>query len=825
MASSAKKRKLEEIETSSSGDFSLGPRSDSDLEDDELDDRGHRTYTSAPTSNRNLSYIEEDEHDDDLSNMNSPQETYPPLNSDDLSEILEALKASRFLETEWKELGLNLGLPFNKLQKIENDQKTTSRCLMDCLNEWLSRADEDERTWDFLADCLRRLDQNASSKKVLEIGNCLKILHKYRHELRSLNLNEIAYRMKKEGINVIVNLPVKINLQKAVYEDHKHLLTFARVLKMERHEELANNIIRDYKNLFPSNLSVTAPNTETHNSSSNTGTMEIHDPFFKTEFNNMKHHFGTLFYDIGPLIEAAIPSLDEMKRLIRSCHPDLKTNLSSSGESFDEVFSIVREKCSIIDIVLLEHIVDKYYIESDLISEYKGKLDDFGTNYLRSCYYEQLKSLPLPHLKCETIRFIVDWRPETTTLADIKRLIQNAFKDLATKVEIIFLKEGSSIIIICFFPHHLMDLLLVEANDNIGVLKEMGLLLLTIGYITVYDIKKVDVCELEPAIHDLSIDDEEPIAEQVEMEEGNVMDPEKILLKKTLEEKDQKIKEQDLHIKKTTRKWQDKYKELDRSKEEFIKLKDQQIQELLKDKELMLEELQKFRSKDAALPTSQDMYLLLKLETTGLPKQGQYPDICQIATLEMNSEEEWNCYIIPEKEIKPSAAELNKFEVHISEKGERTLTQNGQKVPAKDYAVGLQDFYDYLRKKSIDHRKVHPNGNVILVAHNCMNFDAPILLNAFVKMNITSAQDLLNMGVFFVDTYKILQIAKPSFLEGHSLSLPHLCEEFFHEKFPDDNAQEKLLVLRKVLNDSDFGFTTLSKLSFYKFSPQPLLDF
>jgi DNA polymerase III alpha subunit (gram-positive type) len=269
---------------------------------------------------------------------------------------------------------------------------------------------------------------------------------------------------------------------------------------------------------------------------------------------------------------------------------------------------------------------------------------------------------------------------------------------------------------------------------------------------------------------------------------------------------------------------------------ERLKQKEQQIQKLLKDiKELKLEKLQQRRSKDTTSPSSQDisptlnevdMYLLLKLETTGLPdKQGRYPDICQIATLEMNSEEEWNCYIIPEKEIKPSAAELNKFEVHISEKGERTLTQNGQKVPAKDYAVGLQDFYDYLRKKSIDHRKVHPNGNVILVAHNCMNFDAPILLNAFVKMNITSAQDLLNMGVFFVDTYKILQIAKPSFLEGHSLSLPHLCEEFFHEKFPDDNAQEKLLVLRKVLNDSDFGFTTLSKLSFYKFSPQPLLDF
>jgi hypothetical protein len=57
---------------------------------------------------------------------------------------------------------------------------------------------------------------------------------------------------------------------------------------------------------------------------------------------------------------------------------------------------------------------------------------------------------------------------------------------------------------------------------------------------------------------------------------GDLMDPEKILVTKTLEEKDQKIREQDFYIKKTKEKlseWQDNYKQLEvlhRSKEGMI---------------------------------------------------------------------------------------------------------------------------------------------------------------------------------------------------------------------------------------------------------------
>ena len=78
-----------------------------------------------------------------------------------------------FPETNWYELGLRLGLNKNTLDVIEkNHPRDVSRCMTECLSQWLSRADNvDSRggaNLDSLSDALRFMNETAVAEKLSE---------------------------------------------------------------------------------------------------------------------------------------------------------------------------------------------------------------------------------------------------------------------------------------------------------------------------------------------------------------------------------------------------------------------------------------------------------------------------------------------------------------------------------------------------------------------------------------------------------------------------------------------------------------------------------
>ncbi|XP_019850766.1 PREDICTED: ranBP-type and C3HC4-type zinc finger-containing protein 1-like [Amphimedon queenslandica] len=117
-------------------------------------------------------------------------------------------------------------------------------------------------------------------------------------------------------------------------------------------------------------------------------------------------------------------------------------------------------------------------------------LEEFCEDKLTMFSNRQLKRLSSSLLTCETIKFVLKWNPSKHSLSNIKALLSKTFKD--NQVEVVVIKEGNSIIVTCYAPHYLMESLLVTARDNIDMLKEMGLISLTIGYYTVYDELAID---------------------------------------------------------------------------------------------------------------------------------------------------------------------------------------------------------------------------------------------------------------------------------------------------------------------------------------------
>ena len=213
------------------------------------------------------------------------------------------------------------------------------------------------------------------------------------------------------------------------------------------------------------------------------------EPEFKVEFDRINDSLGTMIFDVAPYIEAAIPSLEHLISYIRIIRPELRPQLSLA-KSFNDVLEIIRDNCSITNVILLENIVKKYSVAEahEIITEYDNGLTKFCDKDICGI---KLKEISL--LTCNTIKFIVDWEVDKCTLNNIKAFLQRAFRNLVKRVEVVEAKEGNSITITCYAPHHLMDALVTEAQENIEILKKLGLIELTIGYYTVYSKHEVSV--------------------------------------------------------------------------------------------------------------------------------------------------------------------------------------------------------------------------------------------------------------------------------------------------------------------------------------------
>ena len=200
--------------------------------------------------------------------------------------------------------------------------------------------------------------------------------------------------------------------------------------------------------------------------------------------------FGKLFYTVAPLIARGIPSLQDLKTYLRMCFRELRP-LLVTAESFNDVIEIVQDKCTIINICCLEGIVDQYDITEakEHITNYNTTVDAFCERIKADvcCNQSFMMSSSSHLLICETIVFILDWEADKCTLIDIKGLLSKAFKGLAKSVQVRAVNEGNSIIVTCYAPQSLIDLLLMTAKDNLDLLKQLGVIKLTIGYCTIYN--------------------------------------------------------------------------------------------------------------------------------------------------------------------------------------------------------------------------------------------------------------------------------------------------------------------------------------------------
>jgi hypothetical protein len=445
-----------------------------------------------------------------------------------LNEVEETLTSNSFPRVKWRSLGLKLGLYYNTLDEIATKHREIpSDCLYECLSMWLKGADNCLQTgpisWETLAAVLKKMQEVKVAEKIEELVKetelkyppC-QVLQKFQERLALVQLPFKLLCTEKliecqKLVRYDINDEVLIvgdlfkELRNGVYKDHNKLLLLVRILQLQGSFELAQDILKDYNQAMSQESHVRISSCRSSSSivvSPDSGILEINlPPTEQVEFDKIQQSLGSLLHRVAPLIEASVPSINDLKKFLGRCDPDIK-GLLKQAVSFDDVFDIVENKCSIINITIIEKIVDEYSVEEakSHISTYEEELQEFCD--VKICNV-QLQKYPVALLSCETIKFILDWEVSKCTLQRIKGLLCKAFHNFNKKVEVITINEVNSVAIICYAPCHLIEILLMEVEANIDILKDMGLLKLTAGYYTVYDkyTRDSEVSALEEKLH------------------------------------------------------------------------------------------------------------------------------------------------------------------------------------------------------------------------------------------------------------------------------------------------------------------------------------
>ena len=207
-------------------------------------------------------------------------------------------------------------------------------------------------------------------------------------------------------------------------------------------------------------------------------------------FDKMRGNFGIFRFKVLGLVDKKISSLNTFKTFLQQCYPELESQLSVA-DSVQSAMNIALTKCNIINIAAVEDITEFYKIDEaeELVASYKEVVKQFCSNIpLDSLLNKRLSTNGT--LTCETIQFLLNWKPDEHSLNDIRLLLEKAFADLGKRVIVQVIRPDNSIVIICYAPHHLMDALILRVKENLPTLiEEFSLMELTIGHCICYNSK------------------------------------------------------------------------------------------------------------------------------------------------------------------------------------------------------------------------------------------------------------------------------------------------------------------------------------------------
>ena len=177
--------------------------------------------------------------------------------------------------------------------------------------------------------------------------------------------------------------------------------------------------------------------------------------------------------------------VDDLKQYVRLFR-ELETD---AAVTTDDIMKVVHNECTLAECSYLEKIADRFDLQEakKSIERYHSRLDDFCTRTLEEHSYAKSFCLDhpepiVPSSNKIEITFKLEWNAKEKSLKDVRDVLRKVFRDLTDRVQIVVIKDGS-VVVVCWAPQYLMTELVEPAKGKLDLLKEVGVVELTVGHI------------------------------------------------------------------------------------------------------------------------------------------------------------------------------------------------------------------------------------------------------------------------------------------------------------------------------------------------------
>ena len=219
---------------------------------------------------------------------------------------------------------------------------------------------------------------------------------------------------------------------------------------------------------------------------------------YKKEFQSMRTALGQLCASAVNLLRQKRVSVSDLRNKLKFSFPEMASDLKECSSLNEVVSDVIRPRVSLVQIDYLEAVFDLFKLAKRVIQEYNQKVNELYET-VKIAYgqllMDEFDSSNTSEL--ESIEFVLEWDENDCLLKDIRDLFHEIVRNYSSRVKVIVIYKGNSIVVKCCVPAYLLSLITRMIQDSEAILNREKVISVTAGGRTIFK-RIVTVEQVDP---------------------------------------------------------------------------------------------------------------------------------------------------------------------------------------------------------------------------------------------------------------------------------------------------------------------------------------
>ena len=225
---------------------------------------------------------------------------------------------------------------------------------------------------------------------------------------------------------------------------------------------------------------------------------------YKKEFHSLRTALGQLCTSTVTLLSQQKVDVADLKNQLEFAFPELGTDLKKCSSLIEVVKNVIRPRVSLVQIDYLETVFDMFKLAKRALQEYNQKVDELYKTVKVTYGQLLMEEFDSNTSELESIKFVLDWEENEHWLKDVRDLFKKIVRSYSSRVKVIVISEGNSIVVECCVPTHLLPVITRMIQDSKVILNREKVISVTAGGRTIFN--RIVTVEQVGTVSPLSVD-------------------------------------------------------------------------------------------------------------------------------------------------------------------------------------------------------------------------------------------------------------------------------------------------------------------------------